>query len=339
MKKKFKQIEKNLLMISIMIAVLYWFVEAAIDSYIFDEGPFLVRLISPDLNEVWMRLFTGLIVVGFGAHAQNGIVKMRKVEREQRHILDALKQVNADLQQFAYVASHDLQEPLRRVSGYLQLLSRRYKGQLDADADDFIGYAVNGAERMQEMVKDLLSYSRIGRENVQNQLTDCGTLLEQIFSDLKEEIEESGAVISSDDLPRLQINTALLYQVIQNLIGNAIKFRGDQALKIHVRVVRKGDAWCFSVRDNGIGFEQKHAERIFIIFQRLHEKDGYAGTGMGLAITKKLVEHLGGEIWAESKPGSGSIFYFTIPENGGRKNLVDPGNGSSEDRKVVKDIF
>jgi len=338
MKKKFKQIEKNMLAISVLIAVLYWFIESAIDSYIFHIGPYIDRLISPDPNEAWMRLFIGIVFVAFGAYAQKGIVKMRKVEKEQRQILEALNNVNADLQQFAYVASHDLQEPLRMISGYLQLLSRRYKGRLDSDADEFIDYAVDGAERMQEMVKDLLSYSRIGSHSTQNEMTDCGALLEQILRDLKEEIEESGAVVTNDVLPRLRVNTALLYQVIRGLIGNAIKFRGDQAPKIHIGAVRRGDAWLFSIRDNGIGFKPKYAERIFIIFQRLLDKDGYSGTGIGLAITKKIVEHLGGEIWAESKPKSGSIFYFTIPEGGDRKKMESLGVESSGEEKVAKNV-
>jgi hypothetical protein len=336
MKKRFEQIEENMLAISIVIAVLFWFIESAIDTYIFHEDSYLVRLISPDPNEAWMRLFIGITLIGFGAYAQRGIAKIRKVEKEQSQILEALKQVNADLQQFAYVASHDLQEPLRMITGYLELLNRRYKGRLDTDADEFIRYAVNGAERMQEMVKDLLSYSRIGSHSTQSRLTDCDALLAKILTDLKEEIKESGAVISTDPLPNLHVNTALLYQVIQNLIGNAIKFRGDQPLEIHIGKVRKGDLWLFSVRDNGIGFDQKVAERIFIIFQRLHDKDGYSGTGIGLAITKKIVEHLGGEIWAESKPGVGSTFYFTISESGVSEKLEVPDDASSGDRKVVK---
>ncbi len=336
MKKRIKKIEENMLAISVVIAVLFWFVESALDTYVFHEGSYFARLMSPDPNEAWMRVFIGIAFIGFGAYAQKWIAKLRKVEREQKQILETLKHVNTDLQQFAYVASHDLQEPLRRVSGYLQLLSRRYKGRLDADADEFIGYAVNGAKSMQEMVEDLLSYSRIGTRSTQSQLTDCAVLFNQVLTELKEEIEESEAAVTVDTLPKLQVNTALLYQVIQSLIGNAIKFRGVQPLEIHIGAVQREFVWRFSIRDNGIGFDQKYAERIFILFQRLNDKDGHPGTGIGLAITKKIVEHLGGEIWAESKPESGSIFYFTIPESRDRKKLEALSNESSEKQKVGK---
>lgn len=228
-----------------------------------------------------------------------------------------LARSNADLEHFAYVASHDLQEPLRMVRSYLQLLERRYKEQLDADAREFIAYAVDGATRMQNLISALLSYSRVGTRGKPFEPTDCSMVLERVLDNLKVAIEESNAVVTHDPLPTVMADNVQLAQVFQNLIGNAVKFHGERPPAVHVGAQRGKGEWIFSVRDNGIGIDPQHFERIFLIFQRLHSQDEYPGAGIGLAVCKKIVERHGGRIWVESQPGAGSTFYFTIPDRGG----------------------
>jgi len=224
-----------------------------------------------------------------------------------------LARSNADLEQFAYVASHDLQEPLRMISSYSGLLSQRYKDKLDTDAADFLGYITDGASRMQRLIQDLLAYSRAGSEDSDLVLVDCEEVLARVGSNLRLTIQESNAEVSHDPLPSVHGNFTQLCQLFQNLIGNAVKFRGDQPPQIHVGVESQGDHWLFSVRDNGIGISLQYKERIFTIFQRLHTKEEYPGTGIGLAICKKIVEKHGGNIYVESETGKGSTFYFTLP--------------------------
>jgi signal transduction histidine kinase len=224
-----------------------------------------------------------------------------------------LERSNAELEQFAYVASHDLQEPLRMVASYTQLLAKRYQGRLDGDADEFIAYAVDGVTRMQSQIQDLLSYSKLGKKNLQLESTDCSAILGRALVNLKVAIEESAATVTSDPLPPVMADGNQLAQLFQNLIGNAVKFRNHRRPLIHVSARRSGQEWLFSVRDNGIGFEPQFAERIFVIFQRLHAKGDHPGTGIGLAVCKKIVQRHGGRIWAEAEPGKGAIFYFTIP--------------------------
>lgn len=227
-----------------------------------------------------------------------------------------LARSNAELQQFAYIASHDLQEPLRMVTSYLQLLERRYKGQLDADADDFIQFAVDGALRMRTLINDLLTYSRIGTRGHAFELTSCTAAVEQAIANLQLAIDENGAVVTYSDLPQLQADPTQLIQLFQNLISNAIKFRGEAPVRIAIAVSQTEDAWLFSVQDNGIGLDPQYADQIFVIFQRLNNRTHYPGTGIGLAVCKKIVERHGGRIWVEADLGQGSTFYFTIPQGG-----------------------
>jgi nitrogen fixation negative regulator NifL len=241
------------------------------------------------------------------------ITERKRAEEKLRLALADLGRSNKDLEQFAYVASHDLQEPLRMVSSYTQLLARRYQGQLDAAANEFIAYAVDGANRMQKLINDLLAYSRVGTRAKALAATDCTAVLDQALANLKAAIETSGAVVTHDPLPTVMHDNLLLVQLFQNLIGNAMKFHVEMPPRIHVSAGQKGDEWVFAVRDNGIGIDPQYAERIFTIFQRLHTREEYAGTGIGLAICKKIVERRGGRIWVESQPGRGSTFYFTIP--------------------------
>jgi signal transduction histidine kinase len=228
----------------------------------------------------------------------------------------ALTASNRELEQFAYIASHDLQEPLRVITGYLQLIEKRYKGRLDNDADDFINFAVDGAGRMQNLIVDLLAYSRVTRKARPFALFDSNDLLKQAISNLDATIKAADAAVTYDPLPSVMADGIQLIQVFQNLISNALKFHSNKRPQIHITCKHETSEWVFSIKDNGIGIEQAYKDRIFVIFQRLHSRKEYPGTGIGLAICKKVVERHGGRIWFESEPGKGSTFYFTIPDKG-----------------------
>jgi len=226
---------------------------------------------------------------------------------------EALSQSNAELEQFAYVASHDLQEPLRTIASFAQLLQKRYRSKLDANADEFIEFIVNGAARMQGLINDLLIYSRVGRKGKEPAATDCSAVLDGAIRNLQMAIAESGAQITYDALPTIKCDGAQIMQLFQNLLGNSIKFRGGQRPRIHVGVERRLPEWVFSVKDNGIGIDPQFSGRVFEIFQRLHTRDEYPGSGIGLAIAKKIVTRHGGRIWFESQPHHGATFFFTLP--------------------------
>jgi PAS domain S-box-containing protein len=254
---------------------------------------------------------------------QERTAELEKANAALAQQAEELARSNAELEQFAYVASHDLQEPLRMVSSFAQLLGKRYRGKLGADADDFIGYVVEGAVRMQHLINDLLTYSRVGRTGKGLAPTDCASVFAGASANLRKAIEECGAAVTADPLPSVLAEESQLLQVFQNLVANAIKFRkGDQPPRVHVGARRQGAEWLFWVQDNGIGIERQYADRIFLVFQRLHSRREYPGTGIGLAICKKVVERYGGRIWLESEPGQGSTFFFTLPapeEDGGHE--------------------
>jgi signal transduction histidine kinase len=247
-------------------------------------------------------------------------VKIRTAELQA--INERLLRSNEDLASFAYVASHDLQEPLRMIGSYAGLLSRRYQGSLDERADAYIRYVVDGAKRMQMLVQDLLTYSRAGTQALHWNRTAVQSVFEQSLQNLRSAAVEAGALITHDDLPEIEVDAGKLTQVLQNLIANAIKFRkqGDVP-RVHLGARLSGDEWLFTVQDNGIGFEPEYAEKIFVIFQRLHGVGAYPGTGIGLAISKRIVEAHGGRIWATSQPGGGTTVSFTIPVHGHLQQL------------------
>jgi len=263
---------------------------------------FIETSIAPLIGEAVQRFTAEAELEKYRLHLEE-LVKQRTEE---------LTRSNKELEQFAYVASHDLQEPLRMIAGYTQLLQRRYKDKLDEDANQFIFYTVDGVLRMQTLINDLLTYSRLETRGKVFEPANCQAILDDVLVTLQMTIEESGAIITHGPLPTVQADRIQLFQLFQNLIGNAIKFRGDKPPLIHIEAKPQQKRWLFSVRDNGIGIEPQYMERIFVIFQRLHSRDKYPGTGIGLAICKKIVEHHGGRIWVESQPGNGSTFYFII---------------------------
>jgi PAS domain S-box-containing protein len=243
------------------------------------------------------------------------ITERKQAQRQLQQHAAELERSNAELEQFAYVASHDLQEPLRIVASYSQLLARRYQDKLDSDANEFIDFIVDGASRMQILINDLLSYSRVGTRGQGFEPTDFNKVIESALQNLELSLEDKAATVTHDNMPTLMADRVQVMQLFQNLISNAIKFHGNAPPQIHLGVEKQADEFVFQVRDNGIGIDPQYAERIFLVFQRLHGKREYPGTGIGLAICKKIVERHGGRIWVESAPGEGSTFFFTIPLN------------------------
>lgn len=234
-------------------------------------------------------------------------------EMKLLNIIEDLRLSNKELEEFAYVSSHDLKEPLRMITSFLQLLKRKYEPQLDEEANEYIDFAVDGAKRMDMVIEDLLDYSRIGRYNIKYEHINTNDIIEQVKSNLRSSIEKNKAVITHDDLPTIYANASQMVQLFQNLISNSIKYRGEEDPRIHISSELVDDTYMFSVKDNGIGIDEKYLDKIFTIFQRLHTRNEYDGTGIGLAISKKILQRHGGQIWAESELGNGSTFFFTLP--------------------------
>lgn len=241
------------------------------------------------------------------------ITERKQAEAKLKTLTDELQRSNRELKDFAYVASHDLQSPLLSVSSSLKLLKRRIKDRLDKESDEYINYAQDSISNMVTLIRNLLKYSRVKTKSEKFKPADCETVLEQTFASLKADIEDSEAVITYDHLPEIIGDPILLARLFQNLISNAIKFRGKESPRVHISAEQRGNKWVFSVRDNGLGIEPEHIKRIFGIFERLHEEGVQAGTGIGLSTCRKIVELHGGRIWVESELGKGSTFYFTIP--------------------------
>jgi signal transduction histidine kinase len=288
--------------------------------------PLVMRILLPDGSVRWVRLAAEVFLDDKGAPVRRlatyrDITKAREdadaleqKTRETEEYAKELERSNRDLEQFAYLASHDLQEPLRMVASYCRLLQRRYRGKLDTDADEFIGYAVEGADRMQRLVNDLLGYSRVGRHGTSFELLPAAKIVEIALQNLNSAIEESGAQIVLGDLPVVAGDPTQLVQLFQNLIGNAIKFRGDNVPAIRIGATPVDENWVeMTIADNGIGIEPAFVDRVFLIFQRLHPRGAYDGTGIGLAVVKKVVENHGGRVWIEPQPGPGTCFHFTLP--------------------------
>ncbi|MBI2787580.1 MAG: hypothetical protein HYX59_02755 [Elusimicrobia bacterium] len=267
-------------------------------------------------------LFAAVILLSGLAIIRRLTAGMRALAREAARAED-LSRSNRELEEFAYIASHDLQAPLRRITGFAQLLAKRYKGKLDAEADDFISRITGSTERMQNLIQDLLAYSRAGSRELVPVRTDLDALLRTVLADLDAQRKESGGEVIVEPLPAVTGDPDQLARLLQNLIANALKFHGDKPPVVRVSARRSGDEWVFAVADNGIGIEKKYAADIFKMFRRLHTATAYPGTGIGLAISRKVVERHGGRIWVESEPGKGSTFYFTLgashpPTQGGR---------------------
>jgi signal transduction histidine kinase len=273
-------------------------------------GPEEVRAVGMAVDLMRERILAELSAV----RAANATLEART---------DDLQRSNSELEQFAYVASHDLQEPLRKVASFCQLLQRRYAGRLDAKADEYIEHAVDGAKRMQALINDLLAFSRVGRTAQQREPVSCGLLLAQAWANLAAEVRRTHATIEQGELPVVLGEATLLTAVFQNLLSNALKFRGDQPPRVSVSVRRDGRNWLFTFSDNGIGIDPEYADRIFVIFQRLHDRATYPGTGIGLAMAKKIIEYHGGQIWLDTTATSGARFCFTLPMLPGDEDADD----------------
>ncbi|MGE5499165.1 MAG: sensor histidine kinase, partial [Syntrophothermus sp.] len=243
------------------------------------------------------------------------ITMRRKTEEALRHTSEALKRSNTELEQFAYAVSHDLQEPLRMINGYIKLLEEKLRGTLDAKTAGYMDNILDGSKRMFILIKDLLAYSRVTLRQKELESTDLNNIVEEVLKDLNFAITDAKAVIRRDKLPVVNAIPTLMRQLFQNLIGNAIKFRGKESPVINITFEHKAGDLVFCVRDNGIGIGPEFSERIFIIFQRLHEREKYQGTGIGLALCKKIVENHGGSMWVESEEGKGAAFYFSLPDS------------------------
>ena len=248
-----------------------------------------------------------------GVSMAHDITERKEYQRRLEETIDRLEESNRRLEQFAYAASHDLQEPLRMVSSYLQLIESRYGDELDEDGEEFLAFAVDGADRMRDMIDGLLAYSRVETQGDPIEPVDLDSVLESVLADLQLQIEETDAEITTDTLPRTEGDAAQLRQVFQNLLSNALEYSGDEPPRVSVDAERRGREWVISVHDEGIGIDPDDQERVFEVFQRLHSRKKYSGTGIGLALCQRIIERHGGEIWVDSEPGEGATFSFTLP--------------------------
>ncbi len=318
-----------------------------------NAGGKLIRDLAPDQEKYWFKIYCKVALTGepmrFVNEAKelnrwydvyafkiggiesrevavlfNDITKFKETENELKESQDTLEEKvkqrteelaksNAELEHFAYITSHDLREPLRMISSFLQLLERRYTDQLDEDANDFIGFAVDGAKRLDAMINDILVYSRVSNKERNLTMIDLNKVIDQVYVNLIASIDENNAELTYDSLPSLISDEQLMIQLFQNLIGNSIKYRSQKTPKIHISANKEGNKYRFAIKDNGIGISPEHLEKIFTVFKRLHTHEEYEGTGIGLAIAQKIVEQQGGQIWAESELGKGTTFYFTLP--------------------------
>jgi PAS domain S-box-containing protein len=258
----------------------------------------------------WMIVVSGEDKLLYAA--ARDITESRQAEEQLRRQTEELERSNRELEEFAYAASHDLQEPLHLVASNVDLLARRYHDKLDDDGLEFLGFATEGAKRLKNLVSDLLSYTRVGTHGRAFAPVEMDNILGLVLKKAEMSIMDSGALITHDRLPEIQGDSDQMVQLLQNLIGNSIKFRGNEPPRIHVGARQMSERWLFFVRDNGIGIYPEYTERVFVIFQRLHSRDDYPGTGIGLAICRKIVERHGGRIWVDSEPGKGATFYFTL---------------------------
>ena len=281
-----------------------------------EVGPVEVRLTRQDSEVRWLEVYPALLKSGKKACGLQVIIRdisaRKYAEKRLQETLNELERSNNELEQFAYIVSHDLQEPLRMVASYCTLLKERYKNNLDNDAHEFIEFAVDGAKRMQGLIGALLQFSRVGTRGKEFTLVDLNVIVRDALNNLQVAIQESDATITFSPLPQVMADATQMVQLFQNLIGNGIKFRGEILPKINITVSEENEVWIFSIKDNGIGIDDQFKHRIFGIFQRLHTRENYPGTGIGLAVCKKIVERHGGRIWVDSVFGNGSIFNFTL---------------------------
>jgi light-regulated signal transduction histidine kinase (bacteriophytochrome) len=274
-----------------------------------------LKAIRQDQSQFQVEISLNTIPAHRGAYVLaviNDVTQRKIMQSEMQAQREELERSNRDLEQFAYVASHDLQEPLRMVARYTELLRERYQGKLDEKADTYIRFAVEGAKRMQQLVADTLAYSRVGSHGEPMAPVSIANVLRRVVVSLREPIRAAAARIEYGAMPTVIGDEIQINQLFQNLVGNAVKFRGAEPPVVTITAVPAGAEWLFAVADNGVGFEAEYSDEIFLMFQRLHARDRYEGTGIGLAIAKRIVERHGGRIWAESRPGQGSTFHFTL---------------------------
>ena len=307
----------KVLLISIFLGIFLGFIDTIFDYFVFYKDQSFLKLLVVEVppHEVYIRFLILVCFVVFGIICAKIISKQKKTEEALIQVTNELQCSNAELEQFARITSHDLQEPLLTISGFMKLLKRRYHGKLDAKADEFIDYAIEGTCRMERLLKDLLEYSRLGCKKKPFRELALGSLLDQAIQNLKSKIDATGAEVRIHELPFVWVDESQIVQLFQNLVGNAIKFSSNKAPVIEIFSEKRGNDWVISVKDNGIGIDPQYADQIFIIFKRLHRENEYKGTGLGLAICKKIIEGHGGDIWVDSLPGKGATFSFLLPGN------------------------